>query len=211
MIGKGGMGLVLRARDERLDRDVAIKVTSGPKNDALATRLASEAKALAALTHPNLVTVHEAGEHEGRFYLVMELVDGEDLRAHIATKRPSWRDGLALCLAAGRGLAALHAAGFVHRDVKPDNVLIAEDGRVLLADLGLAKRLDSGPKAAGAFERAPLTRTGAVVGTPCYLAPERVAGQRCDVRSDVYGFAAMTLEIVRGCEGDAPDVSSPCS
>ncbi|MDC0744619.1 serine/threonine-protein kinase [Polyangium mundeleinium] len=205
VLGKGGMGIVLRALDERLDREVALKLLhpegqSGAPSPKLRERLAREARTLAALEHEHLVKVFEAGEVDGFPYLVMELVDGPNLRGFVARARPSWREGLAACMGAGRGLAALHAAGFVHRDVKPDNVLVAPGGRVVLSDLGLAKRLDAGHEAAPDL----LTQSGAIVGTPRYLAPERVAGLPGGVPADIYAFSAMTLEIVRACEGTVP-------
>ncbi len=200
VLGRGGMGVVLRARDERLERDVAIKVRrgGGAPDAKQRERFAAEARALAALSHENLVTVYEAGEIAGAPFLVMALVEGKTLRAHVTEQKPVWHSTLDLCIAAARGLAALHHAGFVHRDVKPDNVLVAHDGRVLLADLGLAKRIEADDGDTG------LTQTGAIVGTPKYLAPERVAGHPGGVRADVYALAAMTLEVLRQSTGDVP-------
>lgn len=199
VIGRGGMGVVVRARDPQLGRDVAIKLVRHDVARAahLDARLAQEAKALAALRHENLVTVFEVGERDGAPFVVMELVEGTTLRS-FAAERGAWQEVLDACKQAGRGLAALHAAGFVHRDVKPDNVIVAGSGRVVVADLGLAQRIPDA--AAAARSEPPLTRTGVVVGTPRYLAPERVAGHPADVRADVYAFSAMALEALRACK-----------
>lgn len=191
MLGVGGMGIVVGARDQRLGRDVAIKVVRPELASKLGPRFLREARAAAAIHHPNLVGILDLGEVDGVPYLVMELVEGVTLRAWVAGTRPSRDAALAACVAAGRGLAALHAAGHLHRDVKPDNVLVARDGRVLLADFGLAKPIDAPGE--------HLTRTGAIVGTPGYLAPERAAGEPADVRADIYAFGAMTIEMVRAC------------
>ncbi len=199
VLGRGGMGVVLGARDTRLERDVALKLP-GPSDAELGARLVAEARALASVSHPNLVAVHEVGDIEGRPYLVMDLVRGRDLRAWVALERPTWRATLALCAEAASGLDALHRAGFVHRDIKPDNLMVRDDGHVVVVDLGLAKRtpgLDTEP-------RSSRTKTGAVVGTPRYLAPERVAGEPATVRSDVYAYAATTLELLRASRGRVP-------
>ena len=207
VLGRGGMGIVLLAHDEELERDVALKLmlTDEVGKSAKQSRLAGEAKALAALDHPNLVSVFEVGEHRGLPFLVMELVDGVTLRTQLALEKPPWREGLRHCLAASAGIAALHDAGFIDRDIKPDNVMLARDGRVVVVDLGLAKRAarrgSQPPEAAPTSVR---TGSGVVVGTPRYLAPERIAGKPADVQSDVYAFAAMTLEMVRACAGKPP-------
>lgn len=197
VLGRGGMGVVLLARDTRLDREVALKLAQDEGEGSGARRLRREAKTLAALRHPNLVAVHEVGEEAGRPWLAMELVRGQTLRAWVAAERPPWREVLSRCLEAASGVEALHAAGFLHRDLKPDNLMLSEDGRVLVVDLGLAHRPDS--------ERGPestRTRTGAIVGTPRYLAPERVAGAPAGVSSDVYALAATTLELLRAASNE---------
>jgi hypothetical protein len=197
VLGRGGMGVVLLARDERLDRDVALKIARGDRGAS--ERLREEGRSLAALRHPNLVAVHEVGEAEGRPYLVMELVRGQHLRADVALHRPEWRVTLERCLEAAKGVEALHAARLVHRDIKPDNLMLADDGRVVVVDLGLARR--SGEPHAPESGR---TRSGAIVGTPRYLAPERVAGAPANVATDVYALAATTLELVRASRGVPP-------
>lgn len=200
-LGRGGMGIVGAAHDPLLKREVAIKVISPVAGDTqlvdFEARLAREAQVLANFRHPNVVAVHEAGRDDDRLYMVMDLIDGQSLRAWLAHERPSWRQALQTCLAAGRGLAALHAAGVIHRDVKPDNILVAHDGRAVIVDLGLAFRDD-------ANEQPALTRTGAIVGTPRFMAPEQVAGARLDARCDQFGFAATTLTALRASGTEPP-------
>ncbi len=174
VLGRGGMGVVLRARDPELDREVAIKVLTSMSADA-AVRLQREAQAMAKLSHPNVVTVYEIGQlGDGRF-LAMELVEGTTLRQWLETARP-WREILTAFLACGRGLAAAHAAGLVHRDFKPENVLIGADGRPRVTDFGLA-----GIEAS-------------IAGTPAYMAPEQWTGKEADARADVFAFCVALWE-----------------
>src|SRR5262245_4403446 len=169
VVGRGAMGVVHAARDPELDREVAVKLhaTSAPE------RLRREARALARLSHPNVVQVHDVGEHEGRAFVAMELVDGESLRDWLRTARPAHAI-VSVLAQAGRGLSAAHAAGLIHRDFKPDNVLLARDGRVLVTDFGLACAIGAeGAAPQGAEGAKPgdaavslsstLTATGAVV------------------------------------------------
>ncbi|MBZ0239052.1 MAG: serine/threonine protein kinase, partial [Deltaproteobacteria bacterium] len=139
-LARGGMGVVYRAHDPELERGVAVKVVRVRSQRALQARerLLREAQALAQLSHPNVISIHDVGTHDGDVFIAMELVDGESLRAWLRTTRP-WRDTMVVLLAAGRGLAAAHAAGMVHRDFKPDNVMIGRDGRVRVLDFGLAR------------------------------------------------------------------------
>src|SRR5499433_135851 len=140
-VGSGAMGEVFPAYDSELDRKVAIKLLhddAGPRSDELRPRLAREAKALAKLSHPNVVHVYDTGVHDGRTFVAMELVAGRTLRAWLAERPRGWREAVAVLSLAGRGLAAAHDARIVHRDFKPDNVLVGDDGRVRVADFGLA-------------------------------------------------------------------------
>jgi serine/threonine protein kinase len=138
-LGRGGMGVVYAARDRRLGRKVAIKMLRSEGDAKLQRRLIREAKAMAKLAHPNVVTVHEIGEHEGVAFIVMEYVEGQTLRQWLAAKPRSVTEILAAFMLAGRGLAAIHEAGLIHRDFKPDNLMIRVTGQVLVMDLGIAR------------------------------------------------------------------------
>ncbi len=203
-LGRGAMGVVYAARDPELDREVAVKVL---RPTASAARLKREAQALARLAHPNVVRVYDVGEHGGQSFVAMELVRGANLRQWLRTPR-GVGEVLAVLRKAGEGLAAAHRAGLVHRDVKPDNVFVADDGGVLVGDFGLARSTDVAsadepPDAAAATlpmavaASAPLTATGAVVGTPAYMAPEQDEGE-ATAASDQYAFCVMAWEALYG-------------
>ncbi|MCA9718542.1 MAG: serine/threonine protein kinase, partial [Myxococcales bacterium] len=176
-LGSGGMGMVLAARDPELERDVAVKVLhrAHAEDETRASRLLREARAIARVAHPNVVAVHDAGVHDGQVFLVMELVEGATLRGWLERPR-SWLEIVDKLLAAGRGLAAAHAAGVVHRDFKPANVLVGRNGRPRVVDFGLARPTSDEPRrdapaGEGAASEAlvgSLTVTGAVMGTPAY-------------------------------------------
>ena len=195
-IGEGGMGVVYRARDTRLDREVALKVGSTVSASALA-RMEREAQALARLSHPNVVVIHEVGEVAGRLFVAMEYVRGGTARSWLAAKPRTAREILAVYCAAGDGLAAAHAAGIVHRDFKPDNVLVGDDGRARVADFGLAREV-VGHDEDAAPASIEVTRVGAIVGTPAYMAPEQLAGDEVDARADQFAFAAALWEALYG-------------
>jgi serine/threonine protein kinase len=198
-LGGGAVADVFRAVDERLHRPVAVKLFRGDAAEEL-QRHEAEMRTLARLDHPSLVTVYDAGDDDGQPYLVMQLVEGDTLgqelaRGQLGSDRAA-RYGAALADA----LAYVHAEGFVHRDVKPANVLIAGDGRVHLADFGIARLVDS----------AHVTRTGDVLGTPAYFAPEQVSGQPVGPAADVYALGVMLLECLTGkrpFEGTAMEVA----
>ena len=220
VLGAGGMGTVYVARDATLGREVAIKVHHAASG---ARRLRREAVAMARLAHPNVVTVFEVGDIGGRPFVVMEYIAGTTLRAHLAAAPRSVRDIVALLVAAGEGLAAAHDAGLVHRDVKPENVLVGADGRARVGDFGLARdrgarepeSSDDGPGApieesSPSVEdlRAPVTQTGAVMGTPAYMAPEQFAGAPVDARADQFAFCVTAWEALWGERPFAPQRSS---
>jgi eukaryotic-like serine/threonine-protein kinase len=192
-IGSGGMGEVWRARDERLNREVAIKVlpASLARDPDRLSRLKREAQASSALNHPNIVAVHELGEYEGGWFIVSELVDGETLarlmeRGHLAFRKVV-EVGTQVC----DGLAAAHAAGVIHRDLKPGNIMLTRDGRVKILDFGLAKQV-RGP------ETMTLTHPGGILGTPGYMSPEQVRGEQVDHRSDLFSVGVILYEMLAG-------------
>ena len=207
VLGEGGMGIVYAAFDPELDRKVAIKLwhPAGQRTDERRARLLREAQAMARLSHPSVITVHDVGEVDGDVFVAMELVDGETLGAWLARERPKWRRVLEVFAEAGRGLAAAHAAGLVHRDFKPDNVMIGRDGRVRVMDFGLARGSaaedEPSPGGDGEATRAVdlrLTRSGAVMGTPLYMAPEQHNGRPADARSDLFAFCVALYAALYG-------------
>ena len=209
-LGRGGMGVVLAARDPQLGRSVAVKLVTPSEARPVAgqrtrLRLFTEARALARLDHPNVVKVFDVGRHGDAVWIAMELVDGITLR-HWAQRGHGWRARLAALVAAGRGLAAAHRDGLVHRDVKPDNVLVGKDGRVCVADFGLARGPETTTELESPIEGVPirtprsvaLTRPGTVMGTPEYMAPEQKRGASLDIRTDQYSFCVMAHEVLLG-------------
>ena len=206
-LGEGGMGVVCTAYDPKLDRKVAIKLTRSLSSASAERRgrILREAQAMARLSHPNVVQVYEVGELRDELFVAMEFIDGVDLSAWLAGAPRSWRDVQRVFLAAGRGLAAAHAAGLVHRDFKPANVFVGADGRVLVGDFGLARAADAGPgdvppaiDGASADLRAPLTATGALLGTPAYMAPESLEHNISDASSDQFAFSVAMFEALYG-------------
>ncbi|MEM7151804.1 MAG: serine/threonine-protein kinase [Myxococcota bacterium] len=207
-IGSGGIGVVYEAHDPELDRGVAIKVLrADPEGTRFgADRLRREAQAMARLSHANVVPVFEVGVHEGQTYLAMELVKGLTLRQWQRVPGRTWREIVAVYTQAGRGLAAAHRAGMVHRDFKPDNAIVGEDGVVRVLDFGLVgnaevptQTLGSRPRLDGATETSgSLTKTGTVLGTPAYMSPEQMAGLPTDARSDQFSFCVALWEALTG-------------
>jgi predicted Ser/Thr protein kinase len=200
LLGEGGMGRVFAAYDPELDRGVAIKLlhADGGQHQS---RLLREGKAMAKLSHPNVVGVHDIGIHDTGLFVAMELVDGVTLKAWRAAARRSWREIVEVFVQAARGLEAAHAAGIVHRDFKPTNVLVRKDGRVLVGDFGLARRIDAGAggdSAEPAKRGADLTGTGVHVGTPAYMSPEQLAGKPVDARTDQFSFCVALHEALYG-------------
>jgi tRNA A-37 threonylcarbamoyl transferase component Bud32/tetratricopeptide (TPR) repeat protein len=199
VIGAGGMGVVYAARDPELDRKVAIKLLreqriDGARGEAFKTRLVREARAMAQLTHPNVVTVFDVGTLGDRVFIVMELVAGSTLRGWLEQTPRSRREVLSVFRRIGEGLAAAHSAGIVHRDVKPENVLVADDGRVLVTDFGLARSALSPLPAGVPTEVGKLTMTGALIGTPAYMAPEQIDGGEATAQSDVFSYSVALYE-----------------
>ena len=206
-LGQGGMGVVYAAYDPELDRRVAIKLLLESLAGPAAQRLQREAQAMARVAHPNVVAVIDIGVHEGRSYVVMEHLRGQSLDRW-QRRSPHWREVLRVYVQAGRGLAAAHRAGVIHRDFKPHNAMLIEggvdDGRVKVLDFGLARSdLEEASREAvtgaapGSFELS-LTRTGALLGTPAYMAPEQLAGSPAGARSDQFSFAVSLYEALYG-------------
>lgn len=211
-VGAGGMGLVFAAHDPELDRKVALKVLRDDMQRTGATegrrKLLREAQALARLAHPNVVAVHDVGVDQGRSFIAMEFIVGQTLRQWLDRQPRTTREVLDVFLAAGRGLAAAHAGGVVHGDFKPGNVLIADDGRVLVTDFGLARPLEHASPAsafeetAGRVSTDALTPTsidlGEIAGTPAYMAPEQFASVPASTLSDQFAFVVAVWEGLAG-------------
>lgn len=208
VVGSGGMGIVYAAYDPKLDRRIALKSLRGLGNDERRRRrILREAQAQARLSHPNVIAVHDCGEVGERAYIAMEYVDGQTLGRWLVERPRTWPQIREVFLAAGRGVAAAHAAGLVHRDFKPDNVLISQSGRVWVSDFGLARvfacsnRGDE-PSSDGTTRRsaemATLSRTGGLVGTPAYMAPEVFEGASVDAKADQYAFCVALYEALCG-------------
>ncbi|CAM4260677.1 tetratricopeptide repeat protein [Corallococcus exiguus] len=205
-LGSGAMGVVHAADDPELGRRVALKVLrpEGRQREELQQRLLREAQALARLSHPNVVTLYDVGTFGDGVFLAMALVEGTTLAEWMKQPRP-WKEVLRVFLEAGKGLAAAHAAGLVHRDFKPANALLGKDGRVFVTDFGIARLLHQEEGASLQEHAEPpvtpmgqLTRTGQLLGTPAYIAPELVRGQRADARSDEFSFCVALHEALFG-------------
>ena len=197
-IGAGGMGEVYRAHDTRLNRDVAIKIlpasfASDPERRA---RFEREAQAVASLSHPNVLAIHDTGTHDGQMFVVTELLEGETLAARLKAGPLPVRKALDVGVQIARGLAAAHDKQVVHRDLKPDNLFLIRDGRVKILDFGLARHL---PSLTGATQTvAAATDPGVVMGTVGYMAPEQVRGVHVDARADLFAFGAVFYEMLTG-------------
>jgi serine/threonine protein kinase/Tol biopolymer transport system component len=201
-LGSGGMGEVYRARDAKLDREVAVKVLPArlmEDEEALA-RFEREAKAVAALSHPSILAIHDFGREGGTAYAVMELLDGETLRQRLASGPQPVRKAVEYAVQMAQALAAAHDKGIVHRDLKPENVFVTRDGRLKVLDFGLAKR-DTAARDGSETSSptaAPPTEPGAVMGTVGYMSPEQVRGQPADARSDIFSLGTVLYEMLSG-------------
>ena len=200
-IGEGGMGVVWKARDTRLDRDVAVKILPeevARQPDRLA-RFEREAKAVAALAHPNILAVHDFGHQDETAYMVTELLEGETLRDRLGDGAVPARKAAEVARQVARGLAVAHDKGFVHRDLKPENIFITREGRAKILDFGLASLADDpATQRDDTPTRTELTTPGAVVGTANYMSPEQVRGERLDHRSDIFSFGTVLYEMLTG-------------
>ncbi len=193
LLGTGGMGQVYRARDERLARDVAIKIIADglvgePRELA---RFEREARVLAALSHPNILSIFDFGEWSGSHFAVMELLEGQSLRERLADGALPWRTAVAIGTAAARGVAAAHAKGIVHRDIKPENIYLLADGGVKVLDFGLARHdpVPGGP---------PQPEDETLIGTAIYMSPEQILRKPADARADVFALGVVLFEMLAG-------------
>jgi len=200
-LGSGGMGEVYRARDSKLDREVAVKVlpeSLAQDPDALA-RFEGEAKAVAALSHPNILAIHDYGKDRGIAYAVMELLSGQTLRDRLNWGPITPKEAIDFGIQIARGLSAAHEKGIVHRDLKPENLFLTRGGHVKILDFGLAKTAEAAASAASnAPTAAQATRPGTVLGTVGYMSPEQVKGEPVDFRSDIFSFGAVLYEMLAG-------------
>jgi Tol biopolymer transport system component len=200
-LGAGGMGEVYRAKDMRLGRDVALKILpeSFAREIDRLRRFEQEARAVAALNHPNILAIHDIGQHEGLPFLVSELLDGESLRATLDRGALPQRKAIEYGVQITHGLAAAHEKGIVHRDLKPENIFVTKDGRIKILDFGLAKLAQ---KAGAEPDEMTLTSAhtaaGVVMGTASYMAPEQVRGEAADPRTDIFAFGAVLYEVLSG-------------
>src|SRR5580658_1728981 len=211
-LGAGGMGEVYRAKDTRLGREVALKIlleSFACETDRL-RRFEQEARAVAALNHPNILAIHDIGQHEGSPFLVSELLDGESLRAALDRGALLQRKTIEYGVQIAHGLAAAHDKGIVHRDLKPENIFVTKDGRIKILDFGLAKLAQ---KAGTDIDEATLTSAqhtalGVVMGTASYMAPEQVRGETADPRSDIFAFGAVLYEMLSGVRAFRRDTAA---
>jgi len=210
-IGEGGMGEVYRAHDERLDRDVAIKVlpASVAQDPDRIGRFEREAKAVAKLEHPNILAIYDFGTDEGVTYSVTELLEGETLRERLDVGAVGWRKAAETGAAIAEGLAAAHGAGIIHRDLKPDNIFITSDGRMKILDFGLARDVEAAaPDETHSPTVSRYTDPGAVMGTAGYMSPEQVRGEPADQRSDIFSLGSVLYEMASGRRAFARDTAA---
>lgn len=196
-LGAGGMGVVYRARDTKLGREVALKMLTkvSAADPVRLQRFEQEAQAASALNHPNLLVVYDAGQQDGTPFLVSELLEGQTLRERIDHGPLPPRKAIELAVQIASGLSAVHEKGIVHRDLKPENVFVTRDGRVKILDFGVARAIEDVPRATGTL---PLTQSGAVMGTAGYMSPEQVRGRPADARSDLFSLGAVLYEMLTG-------------
>ena len=215
LIGAGGMGEVYRARDPRLGRDVAVKVlpASFAADPDRLRRFEQEARAVAALNHPNILGVHDLGQQDGTPYMACELLEGETLRVILARGPLSHRKCIDYAVQVAHGLAAAHGKNIAHRDLKPDNIFITREGRVKILDFGLAKTIEKNLDSkdthiATMTSDVPLTGIGTVVGTAGYMSPEQVRGATVDCRTDIFSFGAVLYEMLSGVRAFQRDTTA---
>jgi serine/threonine protein kinase len=211
-IGAGGMGEVYRARDTRLDRDVAVKVLPAhlSRDHDSQERFAREAKAIAALSHPHILAIHDFGREGDVSYAVMELLEGETLGSRLDRGPIPWREACGIAIDVAEGLVAAHAKGIIHRDLKPDNIFLTSSGHVRILDFGLARSVRAvPPEAQNSGRTTPMITTpGFVIGTIGYMPPEQVRGLSVDARSDIFSLGCVLYEAVTGLRPFARETSA---
>ena len=200
LLGSGGMGDVYRARDQNLDRDIAIKVLAEDfaGDSGRMARFEREAKLLAALSHPNIAAVHSFEESDGVQFLVLELVEGESLKERLASGSLPVDQAVELGLQVADALRAAHQEGIVHRDLKPANVLITVDGRAKVLDFGIAKPIQTDASPSRTEKATDLTTDGTLIGTAPYMSPEQIRGEQIDQRADIWAFGCLLYEMITG-------------
>jgi eukaryotic-like serine/threonine-protein kinase len=208
-LGAGGMGEVYRAKDTRLGREVAIKILPAEfsSNQSRMDRFAQEARASSALNHPNIITVHDVGAHNGASYIAMELVDGKSLREILQAGALPVKRAVSLAAQIGDGLAKAHEAGIVHRDLKPENVMVSKDGFAKVLDFGLAKSMTPALADASVLSTLAHTGEGTILGTVGYMSPEQASGKTVDFRSDQFSFGSIMYEMLSGKRAFARDTN----
>jgi eukaryotic-like serine/threonine-protein kinase len=202
-LGAGGMGEVFRARDTRLGRQVAVKILPDAvsQDASRVTRFETEARALAALSHPNILAIHDFGVSDGRVFTVTELLEGETLRARMGGEPVPWRKAAEIAASIADALASAHAAGIVHRDLKPENVFLTSDGRTKVLDFGLARIAEPVSESAVTLTSpspGPVSAAGEIVGTLSYMAPEQLRGLKVDGRTDIFALGCVLFEMLSG-------------
>ena len=210
-LGAGGMGEVYRAKDTRLGREVALKILpeSFVREIERLRRFEQEARAVAALNHPNILAIHDIGQHEGSPFLVSELLEGETLRAALDRGALTQRKAIEYGVQITHGLAAAHEKGIIHRDLKPENIFITKDGRIKILDFGLAKLAQTaGAEPDEMTLTSEHTAAGVVMGTASYMAPEQVRGEAADPRSDIFAFGAVLHEMLSGTRAFRRDTTA---
>jgi serine/threonine protein kinase len=208
-LGVGGMGVVYKARDTRLDRLAAIKILKNTTADEeCRKRFSQEARAASALNHPGIITIYDVARHDDVDFIAMEYVQGKTIEELIAQRAMPLPAALDYAIQAARALAKAHTVGIIHRDLKPSNIMVTDDGHVKILDFGVAK-LAGPPEIDGAAHATDVTRTvaaldaaltneGRVVGTIAYMSPEQASGERIDARSDIFSFGSVLYEMVTG-------------
>jgi Tol biopolymer transport system component len=210
-IGAGGMGEVYRAKDTRLGRDVALKILpeSFSREPDRLRRFEQEARSVAALNHPNILAIHDIGQHNGAPFLVSELLEGESLRSSLDRGSLPQRKTIEYGVQIAFGLAAAHEKGIVHRDLKPENIFVTKDGRIKILDFGLAKLAQqAGADSDGITLTSSHTAAGVVMGTASYMAPEQVRGEVADPRTDIFAFGAVLYEMLSGVRAFRRDTAA---